>query len=254
MHECSYVHRDISTGNILFHNGQGKLSDLEYAKEITATEDAYEVRTVCSINPSSASAILTFPQGVAYFMAIEVATQKYLFEPDEDLDLNAPAPLFQYNPLHDIESIWWITNYFLFRHFTEANHDRQDLDKDAHTLFPSNNETSGRNHAFTTPRFYNGMLLHLPDSFQTHGRKMNSCRHKLCMRYKEAESGDGIQESAFDGTIHDFFTDTFAEFINSYIAEQAVVATPQVTSREREENEEVGEEARPSKKRKVGTF
>jgi serine/threonine protein kinase len=37
MHKYGYVHRDISTGNILLHEGQGKLSDLEYAKEMTGT-------------------------------------------------------------------------------------------------------------------------------------------------------------------------------------------------------------------------
>jgi serine/threonine protein kinase len=45
MHEHGYVHRDVSTGNIIFHDGNGKIADLEYAKEIGRGE-AHEVRTV----------------------------------------------------------------------------------------------------------------------------------------------------------------------------------------------------------------
>jgi hypothetical protein len=55
-----------------------KLSDSEYAKEM---DTGGEVRTVCSITSSSSPCILTsIVQGTAYFMAIEVADQKYLFE------------------------------------------------------------------------------------------------------------------------------------------------------------------------------
>lgn len=46
MHKHGYVHRDISTGNIILHDGRGKLSDLKYAKEIGKGE-MHEVRTVC---------------------------------------------------------------------------------------------------------------------------------------------------------------------------------------------------------------
>jgi serine/threonine protein kinase len=212
MHEHGYVHRDISTGNILLYGGRGKLSDLEYAKEM-GTGLPHEVGTVRFTNSSSAPCILTSAaQGTIYFMAIEIAVQRYRFQP---LTLPGPSmlpPPFYYNPLHDIESIGWITNYFLFRHFTEANHDRQALDKDAHTLFPSNNDWSGRTDSFKTPWMYHQMLPHLPDSFRAHGVEMNICRHHLCGQYVKAESGPSIHQSAFDGTIHDLFAKTFAGF------------------------------------------
>jgi serine/threonine protein kinase len=49
MHAHGYVHRDVSSGNIIFHGGEGKIADLEYAKEI-GTGSGHNERTVC---PSS---------------------------------------------------------------------------------------------------------------------------------------------------------------------------------------------------------
>ena len=45
MHQHGYVHRDVSTGNIISHDGHGKMADLKYAKKI-GTGGAHEVRTV----------------------------------------------------------------------------------------------------------------------------------------------------------------------------------------------------------------
>ena len=46
MHAHGYVHRDVSTGNIIFHEGHGKIADLEYAKEV-GTGEAHEIQMVC---------------------------------------------------------------------------------------------------------------------------------------------------------------------------------------------------------------
>jgi hypothetical protein len=48
MHILGYVHRDVSAGNILFWDGAGILSDLEFAKK-TSDLTMHEVRTVCAI-------------------------------------------------------------------------------------------------------------------------------------------------------------------------------------------------------------
>lgn len=34
MHMHHYVHRDVSSGNIIFYSGHGRIADLEYAKKI----------------------------------------------------------------------------------------------------------------------------------------------------------------------------------------------------------------------------
>lgn len=36
LYHCGYVHRDVSTGNVLCRNERGVLIDLEYAKHIDA--------------------------------------------------------------------------------------------------------------------------------------------------------------------------------------------------------------------------
>jgi serine/threonine protein kinase len=218
MHKYGYVHRDISTGNILFHKGRGKLSDLEYSKEMV-TGLAHEVRTVCFTSSSAPLDSYLRAQGTAYFMAIEIAMLEYLFEP---LSVDDTTLLFQYNPLHDLESIWWITNYFLFYGFTVANHDQQALDQDSRILFPSNGDLLKRISAFKNARTYKRMLSHLPPSFQQLGEDMNKCRFNLGERYTRAEAGAELDPSAFDEEIYRLFIDAFTLFCDSPTSEEAV--------------------------------
>jgi serine/threonine-protein kinase RIO1 len=46
MHNAQYVHRDISSGNVLCYENRGLISDLEYVKLIT-DDRKHDVRTVC---------------------------------------------------------------------------------------------------------------------------------------------------------------------------------------------------------------
>ncbi|KAF8875303.1 hypothetical protein BD779DRAFT_1563813 [Infundibulicybe gibba] len=45
LHRLGYVHRDISSGNILFHEGRGRLSDLEFCRPFSEP-GAHDVRAV----------------------------------------------------------------------------------------------------------------------------------------------------------------------------------------------------------------
>lgn len=118
-----------------------KLADLEYAKRITKDEPVHAgIRTVCLdlFVRAIALQLIVLTQGTEDFMSIEVRSQKYCFVPfrrsvkrqsrtviDESkaLCLNAEGPLMEvtipevdtvltrtwfYNPLHDMESIFWI--------------------------------------------------------------------------------------------------------------------------------------------------
>ncbi|KAF7790466.1 hypothetical protein EIP86_001421 [Pleurotus ostreatoroseus] len=127
MHAAGWVHRDLSAGNILVVEGRGRIHDLEFA-----TDDTHPERIGRT--------------GTADFVAVEVDKQDYLFTSDppkhkeipaprESKSLSAsssptppprprptwaesmalmddPMPEFRYNPLHDMESLWWNAIYF----------------------------------------------------------------------------------------------------------------------------------------------
>ncbi|PSR88600.1 hypothetical protein PHLCEN_2v5127 [Hermanssonia centrifuga] len=127
MHKCGWVHRDVSVGNILIFDDIAKIADLEYA-----TNADY--------------AGVLGQTGTDYFRAVEVDCSHYLFAdvlrhrraakksagPPSPAALAAylsgklppsaprpprrplfPSKPFAYNPLHDLESLWWVAVYFV---------------------------------------------------------------------------------------------------------------------------------------------
>ncbi|CAE6534567.1 unnamed protein product [Rhizoctonia solani] len=115
MHLCGYVHRDVSSGNILLvephGNKRGVIMDLEYAKKMDDMNEPHDVKT-----------------GTAAFMATEVASAEHhrlgllrtpclgdlppVFQP---LSSEPPQlPPFRHNPLHDMESVWWLCVWMMF--------------------------------------------------------------------------------------------------------------------------------------------
>ncbi|KAJ3774291.1 hypothetical protein FB446DRAFT_729523 [Lentinula raphanica] len=127
MYLAGWVHRDISGGNVYwFEHGQmGLLGDFEYAVRNT-DERRHDVRT-----------------GTPFFMAAETIGDSYIyaksknelrvgkvfFKLEEKQETEFPvvddpksALAFSYNPLHDLESIWWILVYVLF--FNDAEFSR----------------------------------------------------------------------------------------------------------------------------------
>ncbi|KAJ3732552.1 hypothetical protein DFJ43DRAFT_1154265 [Lentinula guzmanii] len=124
IHKSHWVHRDISGGHVYWYDckakglegeNRGLLGDLEFAK-VRTPSPTHEVRT-----------------GTYNFMASEVIAGCYLFDPELDSDLlddptqllvtdHISAPPFAFNPLHDMESIWWILIYLLY-----FNDDKQNI-------------------------------------------------------------------------------------------------------------------------------
>lgn len=111
LHSAGWVHRDVSAGNALRAGEVGKLADLEFAKCMDSNT-THEVRT-----------------GTLDFMACEVEAQTYLFKPSTGLPVDADFKLltnvesttqlqvpFRFNPLHDLESLWWILTWILYHH------------------------------------------------------------------------------------------------------------------------------------------
>ncbi|KAJ1309334.1 hypothetical protein OPQ81_006114 [Rhizoctonia solani] len=127
IHLCGYVHRDVSSGNILLVQSPGTsdqwgvIMDLEYAKETNDTKAPHDVKT-----------------GTAMFMATEVAfgehhrlrslrkssgplnSRKTLKSLGRSLwttnqySESTLLPPFRHNPLHDMESMWWLCIWMMF--------------------------------------------------------------------------------------------------------------------------------------------
>ena len=123
----------------------------------------------------------------------------------DDID---PDP-FTYNPLHDLESIWWIATFLIFQYFTIDGHDRQRLDKDVDELFPASQHTS-RNTAFTSKTRYKQMIDHLPAELRPHGEQLDLFRRLLIASYQAAESKRDISKAAFDPDLYELSGKAFS--------------------------------------------
>ncbi|KAJ3718723.1 hypothetical protein C8R42DRAFT_643802 [Lentinula raphanica] len=129
MYQAGWVHCDVSGGNIYWfaHGNMGLLGDFEYAVRISE-ERRHDVRT-----------------GTPFFMAAETMKDDYLFtrsqrnqhksqnrnttpnfdsirkpKPDLPIPVSTSKLPFSHNPLHDLESVWWIIVYVLFFDEDEA--------------------------------------------------------------------------------------------------------------------------------------
>ncbi|KAJ7625021.1 hypothetical protein DFH06DRAFT_745973 [Mycena polygramma] len=102
LYKLGLVHRDVSPGNILFIDGHGKLTDLEYLKSFRGTQ-----------SPQPTGRFI----GTADYASGEAAAGMYCFVPrPEDIYRPPPRPPFRFNPLHDLESTFWIGLWVLLYH------------------------------------------------------------------------------------------------------------------------------------------
>jgi hypothetical protein len=187
-------------------------------------------------------------------MALEIANQFYMFRPQHDVndeedsgdddDVPVNDPPFHYNPLHDIESIWWVANFFLFHRFTIEGYDHKTLDKYSNQLFPLNNDLNSRTSAFLD---WNGPIRHLPKEFKTHGEKMNWCLRFLERQYRRAELGSEIDTTALLPTVHNKFIKSFTMLIGFPASNSAMVV--QLSLGERNEQGDSTHLSKRSKKR-----
>ncbi|CAE6357172.1 unnamed protein product [Rhizoctonia solani] len=139
MHLCGYVHRDVSCGNILLVSGpsgkRGVIIDLEYAKHIDDVSSPHDVKT-----------------GTAQFMATEVAFVKHkrLYDVRAAESMLEPLPPFRHNPLHDVESIWWICIWMMF-YLIPAGEDTGIQAENYHKVFGS---PATKQKFFSAPEFH----------------------------------------------------------------------------------------------------
>ncbi|KAI5993484.1 hypothetical protein EDD15DRAFT_2529981 [Pisolithus albus] len=165
LHSIGWVHRDLSTGNALCWKGRGKLADLEYAKHIDDSV-THEVRT-----------------GTLEFMACEVEAQKYLFQRPTDELFDLVQYSFKFNPLHDMESLWWIATWTLYFHVDQkGGRPSPEQIEQFYELFPGRLK-SGRFMTFSASLEYTV----LPPSFHRAGREVDYMRQRIQRAYAASE-------------------------------------------------------------------
>ncbi|ESK84231.1 hypothetical protein Moror_11083 [Moniliophthora roreri MCA 2997] len=158
MYSAGYVHRDISIGNILYSEVNGRivarLGDLEYAKQVSVPSESHrDLKT-----------------GTPHFIACEVERGNYLFRPNHTMPIAAqsllhrilanqtktqlaPTVPFRLNYLHDLESVWWIMVFFLFTRIPAnaiISHEQLQVQRDTCKLIFPHPFTSQRRQEFFT--------------------------------------------------------------------------------------------------------
>ncbi|KAJ6612788.1 hypothetical protein B0H10DRAFT_279558 [Mycena sp. CBHHK59/15] len=124
LHEIGFVHRDITPTNILVaSDGVAKVSDLEYLKSIRMTEENAAPDLEGSTMPNE------HKTGNEDFIPLEVSAGDYILTPRKYFDeatgrmsellTPRPAHAFRFNPLHDIESTFWIYFRTLVRYSSD---------------------------------------------------------------------------------------------------------------------------------------
>ncbi|KAF8909743.1 hypothetical protein CPB84DRAFT_1765356 [Gymnopilus junonius] len=190
-----WVHRDLSTGNILLVNGTDnvKLGDLEFAQQV-GKGTPHAMRT-----------------GTLAFMSIEVMATEYAFPEDNDDDdddnpfENSTKMLdFVHNPLHDLESVWWIFMRFLFRFIPEGEYKRKALETqlfESMKLFFDSESQIERYTAFSNPIGFKTLKYILANQFCARElfRFASRFRRLLVEAYKEVEKNFFTSGVSYDG-------------------------------------------------------
>ncbi|KAI6000173.1 hypothetical protein F5J12DRAFT_951389 [Pisolithus orientalis] len=120
-------------------------------------------------------------KGTMNFMACEVEGQTYLFKPPGFFN-EVYSPPFRFNPLHNMESLWWIQMCILYYHVDQPHGQwsskQEDYSKD---LFPRQLKV----HFY---EFSNNLDLHiLPPHFKPAGRQVAMMHGELKLAYIESE-------------------------------------------------------------------
>ncbi|KAI0797194.1 hypothetical protein C8Q75DRAFT_888257 [Abortiporus biennis] len=176
--ELGWVHRDVSPGNGLNCDGVGKLSDLEYAKKMSV-DGSHELRT-----------------GTQAFMAYEVAQGRYIAEAEGDehppMTLSTSTsrpdfPTFFYNPLHDLESIWWICLWGVCLHYVQEDPVQERLRaqlREAINLFAVTSLHARHTMLVSKIRFQSEFRVHLDREFPEIADFLENTRRHLYWRYR----------------------------------------------------------------------
>ncbi|KAJ3557297.1 hypothetical protein NM688_g1545 [Phlebia brevispora] len=230
MHIAGWVHRDVSSGNILLaEDGTARLVDLEYTHQVGDDDDEFRV-------------------GTPKYMAIEVNIQSYIFSnpnpfsPSRTLnpprlatperssspaaELPTPAdsndsyeipnhPIFRYNALHDMESLWWVAVYAIFNREVDAPlDDGHNTASEKQRLHAENmfGNREDRFHTLVMPRGFVQKIPSLHPSIRHAACILDNMRRSLVRWYHKVEADlDSIDHTRCAEGLSDIFVEGFTE-------------------------------------------
>ncbi|KAF8870816.1 hypothetical protein BD779DRAFT_509185 [Infundibulicybe gibba] len=208
---AGWVHRDISSGNILAYEVEGtvrgKLADLEYAKKFASTPRCSDPRT-----------------GTPFFMPFEIQRQQYISPPSrksiplaifsEDPTPSTPArPPVRFNFQHDLESLWWVLLWVVTRGLDHAP-SRKFADK----VFQHQSEASAERRSVIMDETYllDELEKCLHPSVQKYGASLDQCLMQLRASYEQREQAGNLENPASYTPIHGTM-DRFLKFWKSTV-------------------------------------
>ncbi|KAI0341450.1 hypothetical protein BDW22DRAFT_1430104 [Trametopsis cervina] len=222
LHELGWIHRDISAGNILvMHDDTVKITDLEYSKRHDDDAPVHHGRT-----------------GTYYFVPVEIQLQEYMFAPpppqdDDDDDLfsqNIPADhgiAFKSNPLHDLESLWWLSLYLtISRRVMNVGSSTSVASGDTENSKASAwindilTHASDREVALRSPRYnFDAETRTIHKLLQFIARGLNAIRSSLETAYIDAERNlhtTGTDTSSALPALHSRMSEKYSAMLNAF--------------------------------------
>lgn len=197
-------------------------------------------------------------------MAVEVSVGTYLFEPieenvfmvDIEPDSDSVHP-FRHNPIHDLESIWWLAMWSIFNYYPDnIGADPEALENQRHSyeaLFsPGFALDKERISALTSRR--PSFLSSIVSPFHAVGQLAFRLRNMLRVSYNKAETTLPIKSDC--QVFHSAFATTalLLKAMKTSLEEAGITDVTRVyellypRKRKAEETEEIQEDAPPMKK------
>jgi len=157
-----------------------------------------------------------FTQGTFDYMAVEVHSEDYLFIPDQKIKAHDPIPQrpFRYNPLHDIESTWWVAVRTLLGNRPKEDKSDSSQQKNAvKKLFPgSSSRAIMRLQVLRSSHTFLSYLKNIPPDFDPLWRLLEEQRFNLREAYEKAEQQYPLHSESFG--IHDSIHPLFEKMSN----------------------------------------
>ncbi|EED84054.1 predicted protein [Postia placenta Mad-698-R] len=226
LHELGWVHRDMSAGNLLSFMQDGvlccKLTDLEYAMQLK-DRLGHEIRTEAKAKEAKP------PLNVAASNRVALDRIRALKRGNPGKIVNRVKKIirivpFRYNPLHDIESLWWVAIYFVFnRSVVKVGGKPPSMDASQRGDYSSQKiytkllatSPHARFTALEDETDLHQQIIYLHAAIREIADDLNEIRMRLVNCYLKAEQDLGaIRHTIGHDLLHDVFITSFENIVS----------------------------------------